>query len=158
MDDAMQLLDTCFPGVLQEEGRGQELHLMLKRGKFIEMMREYCDKPTQFNNKATIHKPKKKSRYDNTDMMEVDGQTNDLLNRIMQYGKILREEYRYNTQEKSLVVCKFMLVSLLFTHRKVLGNILFISIPRSVLEPSGIFNGYFEKRYTCYRSKCCNSR
>lgn len=31
-----------FPGVLQEEGRGQELQLWLKCGRFVEMMRECC--------------------------------------------------------------------------------------------------------------------
>lgn len=43
IDEAIQLINAYFPGVLQEEGRGQELQLWLKCGKFIEMMREYCE-------------------------------------------------------------------------------------------------------------------
>lgn len=43
IDEAIQLIDAYFPGVLQEEGRGQELQLWLKCGKFVEMMREYCE-------------------------------------------------------------------------------------------------------------------
>ncbi|KAI9473628.1 MAG: hypothetical protein EXX96DRAFT_578714 [Benjaminiella poitrasii] len=43
IDGAIELIDKYFPGVLQEEGRGQELQLALKCGKFVEMMREYCE-------------------------------------------------------------------------------------------------------------------
>jgi hypothetical protein len=43
IDEAIQLIDAYFPGVLQEEGRGQELQLWLKCGKFVEMMREHCE-------------------------------------------------------------------------------------------------------------------
>ncbi|CEP11470.1 hypothetical protein [Parasitella parasitica] len=43
IDQAIVLIDKYFPGVLQEEGRGEELQLALKCGKFIEMMREYCE-------------------------------------------------------------------------------------------------------------------
>lgn len=43
IDEAIRLIDMYFPGVLQEEGRGQELQLWLKCGRFIEMMRECCD-------------------------------------------------------------------------------------------------------------------
>ncbi|KAI8639990.1 hypothetical protein BD408DRAFT_420470 [Parasitella parasitica] len=43
IDQAIALIDEYFPGVLQEEGRGEELQLALKCGKFIEMMRDYCD-------------------------------------------------------------------------------------------------------------------
>ncbi|CAO3649871.1 unnamed protein product [Mucor fragilis] len=43
IDQAITLIDKYFPGVLQEEGRGEELQLSLKCGKFVEMMREYCE-------------------------------------------------------------------------------------------------------------------
>ncbi|KAI9362698.1 hypothetical protein BD770DRAFT_359510 [Pilaira anomala] len=43
IEDAIKLIDKYFPGVLQEEGRGQDLHLWLKCTKFIEMIREYCE-------------------------------------------------------------------------------------------------------------------
>ncbi|KAL9542792.1 hypothetical protein MBANPS3_008429 [Mucor bainieri] len=43
IDRAITLIDQYFPGVLQEEGRGEELQLSLKCGKFVEMMREYCE-------------------------------------------------------------------------------------------------------------------
>lgn len=43
IDESIKLIDQYFPGVLQEEGRGQELQLWLKCGRFIEMMREYCE-------------------------------------------------------------------------------------------------------------------
>ncbi|KAG1104368.1 hypothetical protein G6F42_017100 [Rhizopus arrhizus] len=43
IDQAITLIDKYFPGVLQEEARGEELQLSLKCGKFVEMMREYCE-------------------------------------------------------------------------------------------------------------------
>ncbi|KAI8387051.1 concanavalin A-like lectin/glucanase domain-containing protein [Blakeslea trispora] len=43
IDEAIRLINLYFPGVLQEEGRGQELQLWLKCGKFVEMMRSYCE-------------------------------------------------------------------------------------------------------------------
>lgn len=43
IEDAIKLIDKYFPGVLQEEGRGQDLHVWLKCTKFIEMIREYCE-------------------------------------------------------------------------------------------------------------------
>lgn len=43
IDEAIKLIDLYFPGVLQEEGRGKELQLGLKCGRFIEMMRECCN-------------------------------------------------------------------------------------------------------------------
>lgn len=43
IEEAIHLIDTYFPGLLEEEERGQELQLRLKCGKFVEMMREYCD-------------------------------------------------------------------------------------------------------------------
>jgi hypothetical protein len=43
IDEAIRLMDMYFPGVLQEEGRGQELQLGLKCGRFVEMMRGYCE-------------------------------------------------------------------------------------------------------------------
>lgn len=44
IDEAIKLINTYFPGVLQEEGRGQELQLWLKCGRFVEMMRACCNK------------------------------------------------------------------------------------------------------------------
>jgi hypothetical protein len=43
IDKAIRSIDTYFPGVLEEEGRGKELQLWLKCGRFVEMMREYCE-------------------------------------------------------------------------------------------------------------------
>lgn len=85
--EAMKLINTHFPGMLQQEGRGQELCLWLKQSEFVELMRDYTTRKSDSNS------------------MEVDDI--DLLNRVMQYGKDLREEYRHDTQEKtrsSLVV------------------------------------------------------
>ena len=55
IDEATQLINTYFPGVLEEEGRGQDLQLWLKCGRFIEMMRDYCE-----SNKTRIEQPRSK--------------------------------------------------------------------------------------------------
>ncbi|KAI8997559.1 hypothetical protein BDB01DRAFT_771549 [Pilobolus umbonatus] len=43
IDEAIQLIEMYYPGLLQEEKRGKNIQLCLKCGKFIEMMRQYCD-------------------------------------------------------------------------------------------------------------------
>lgn len=44
IDEAISLICRYFPGLLEEEKRGRELQLQLKCGKFVEMMRRYCEK------------------------------------------------------------------------------------------------------------------
>ncbi|KAI8078456.1 concanavalin A-like lectin/glucanase domain-containing protein [Thamnidium elegans] len=154
IEEAMKLIDMYFPGVLQEEGRGKELQLGLKCGRFIEIMREYFeynksrtshykrvnDVPetccTNSLNRTTSQKrrlsyaaiaaslsPSNSTELSKSDMMDIDhlsdnalcgnvwesassatnnkcsttseinNGSDEYLNRAVEYGKLLREEY-----------------------------------------------------------------
>ncbi|RCI00445.1 hypothetical protein CU098_011082, partial [Rhizopus stolonifer] len=57
IDEAIRLIHLYFPGVLQEEGRGKELQLWLKCGKFVEMMRDYCNMSRKIQDETPLPPP-----------------------------------------------------------------------------------------------------
>lgn len=69
IDEAIRLIQTYFPGVLEEEGRGQELQLWLKCGRFVEMMREYCE----YNKRSRPNVDTTRSRSSSIGDLGLDG-------------------------------------------------------------------------------------
>ncbi|KAI7907388.1 uncharacterized protein BX663DRAFT_495737 [Cokeromyces recurvatus] len=77
IDEAIELINKYFPGVLQEEGRGQELQLALKCGKFIEMMREYCEcsKTRRLKTNSVLLGSESRSSINDNSSLDIDKQT-----------------------------------------------------------------------------------
>lgn len=70
IDDAIRLIQQHFPKLLDQGERGKSVQLMLKCGKFVEMMREYCEhthkkngkSPFECNEFGELPKPSKQKR------------------------------------------------------------------------------------------------
>ncbi|CEG84156.1 hypothetical protein RMATCC62417_18001 [Rhizopus microsporus] len=70
IDDAIRLIQQYFPKLLDQGERGKSVQLMLKCGKFVEMMREYCEhthkkngkSPFECNELGEMPKPSKQKR------------------------------------------------------------------------------------------------
>ncbi|CAO3662436.1 unnamed protein product [Rhizopus stolonifer] len=92
IDQAIELIEHHFPSLLEE--RGKSILLLLKCGKFIEMMREY-------------KKVSSEKKTHMVDIVEFDEPTlhkdnsASFLEQVMKYGQQIQEEYKFDHSEKT---------------------------------------------------------
>ncbi|KAI8991187.1 hypothetical protein BDF20DRAFT_843185 [Mycotypha africana] len=70
IDEAIHLMEAYYPGVLQQEGRGKDLQLWLKCGKFVEMMREFCESQRLSLLKSDDSKGEMMEGHENTNTLQ----------------------------------------------------------------------------------------
>ncbi|KAG1409444.1 hypothetical protein G6F60_000662 [Rhizopus arrhizus] len=125
MDKAVALIEQDFPRILEE--RGKSILLLLKCGKFIEMMREYALRAGEpdadrtktskrrlsyaeiacHNSSSHIEadlseqRSKKAPMVDIVEFKEPDGSPAHLLEQVMKYGQEIQEEYKHDHSERT---------------------------------------------------------